>query len=454
MSEESHPVHSTGNPNESASVEDDLKGNVEVKGESTVESDKKSGPNETLENIFASTCAEAATGQCDLLDSAERDGDKSTLSEDEAAVNGTAESSIEETLQPTTAISPPRKNYTLLKTLAQGNEGLCTVHRSQKTGKLIVLKTVRPPLPDPSDWHPRNKPSPLPTEVCILRRLQAERFRPHRNIVHLLAPSPSPFPHTIHLEFCSGGDLGDQRYHFHLQGIPFTPPIFTLHVLISLAKALAYFHHGTDYGSGFTPNEWQPIIHGDIKPDNIFLRWPSRGKYGMPDVVLGDFGGARLATESRGIVGTPRWDSPEVHEITELRKTDSAAYEQRKADKIMTTKSDIYQLGLVIHLLATGRYFETGDDPSTIDFPPEHKNIAGVLAFIVWCLQPEPAERPECTTGSENGLLFAVGMFELKRKFRVKQDGKLDKGIWNISELRDESLIQRVCGLWKRKLRK
>ena len=333
----------------------------------------------------------------------------------------------------------PKDHYQHVKDLEQGDEGQCSVARSQTTGKLFVIKDIRPlKSKKQTTAEQTGRRRPMPNEAKILQRLP-----PHPNIIRFFGVEQSPLNldrHIVFLEFCSGGDLLDQLRTFQKLRMR-TPEIFTLHVLVNLAQALAYIHHGVRYKSGNTfdrESKHEPLIHGDIKPDNVFLRWPSR-ECGLPDVVLADFGMAQIASESWGITGTPGYDSPEVREVALLRHVDPAAFEKRRAARIMTIKSDIYQLGLVAHLLATGKHFEVGSDPTSIALPFPHQSITGLLAFMIWCLQLDPRDRPECTGNMEHGMLLAVDMFRKKRDARYAMTGELDKKIWNVSELMEES---------------
>lgn len=327
-------------------------------------------------------------------------------------------------------------DYDHLTKFEEGEEGECSVVRSKTTGKLLVMKHTRPKRTQSAVAQQTGRRRPLPNEVKILQRL-----RPYTNIVQFLAaePSPSnPSRHLIFLEYCSGGDLLDQLRKF--QDLKFKPPpIFTLHVLISLVHAFAYLHHGRRYSApGKFVQDWkhEPIIHGDIKPENIFLRWPSQ-TCGLPDVVLGDFGMAQLACESRGITGTPGYDPPEVREVALLKTCDPAAYQRRRNARIMTTKSDMYQLGLVVHLVATSKHFEFGKDPSKIQLPESYRGVTGLLSALVWCLQPEAAGRPDCTGMMDRGLLLAVNTFIRKRDAMFAKDGPLEKRVWNVSDLKE-----------------
>jgi NIMA (never in mitosis gene a)-related kinase len=212
--------------------------------------------------------------------------------------------------------------------------------------------------------------------------------------------------------------------------------VFTLHVLVSLVQALAYIHHGLRHKAGTMYVEEKrhaAVIHGNIKPDNVFLRHtPHAQAKGLPDVVLADFGMSQLASQSTGITGTPGYDSPEVRAVACLRDTNPALYERKSSDSIMTPKSDIYQLGLIMYLMSTGRHWRIGADPATIELESEeYKSVTGFVALMAWCLQPEPEERPECTDDLEKGCLFAVDVMRRRRDALVSEGLEGLTGQWH-----------------------
>ena len=127
------------------------------------------------------------------------------------------------------------------------------------------------------------------------------------------------------------------------------------------------------------------VLHRDLKPANIMLN--SHG-----EVAIMDFGLAELAehiTQDQVRYGTPAYMAPE-----------------QLAGKEVSTKSDIYSLGLVLYEIFTGkRAFQaetlaeivrtrtetpTPANPSSLvrDLDP------GVERVILRCLEPEPAMRP------------------------------------------------------------
>ena len=112
------------------------------------------------------------------------------------------------------------------------------------------------------------------------------------------------------------------------------------------------------------------VLHRDLKPANIMI--DGRGK-----VRITDFGLAALAAEVQaGDIrsGTPAYMSPE-----------------QKAGGEVTTRSDLYSLGLVLHEMFTGKcHGESQSTPSELvkDLDPTIERV------ILRCLDPEPRNRP------------------------------------------------------------
>ncbi|MGX8910064.1 serine/threonine-protein kinase [Streptomyces netropsis] len=125
------------------------------------------------------------------------------------------------------------------------------------------------------------------------------------------------------------------------------------------------------------------VIHRDLKPGNILL-----GADG-PWVI--DFGIARAAeatrlTRSGGFVGTPPFMSPE-HGIGDE----------------LTPATDVFSLGLIAAVTATGRHpYGTGSPltvatqiANTAQRPPDLSGYPdGLRAVLECCLAADPAERP------------------------------------------------------------
>lgn len=178
----------------------------------------------------------------------------------------------------------PGGRYKLIKKLGSGSEGTTHLLESVATGKLIVRKRA----------HRFRWEGNIPREVLILR----ETLGHHRRIINLLEYRIEPDPINsrgeilaMHFDHYAGGDL--TRYQ-----VGRTEERFLWHVFYCIAEALAYMHHG--FIQNAPPertrcrNRWLPVVHRDLKPDNIFLKQRRTSDNPFPSVVLGDFGYATL----------------------------------------------------------------------------------------------------------------------------------------------------------------
>jgi serine/threonine-protein kinase len=123
--------------------------------------------------------------------------------------------------------------------------------------------------------------------------------------------------------------------------------------------------------AGLSAAHERGVLHRDLKPSNIMI--DSRGQ-----VRITDFGLAGLAAEiplSDLRSGTPAYMSPE-----------------QKAGREVTTRSDIYALGLVLHEMFTGKARQdTSSNPSDLvkDLDPTIERL------ILRCLEEDPKRRPQ-----------------------------------------------------------
>jgi len=198
-------------------------------------------------------------------------------------------------------------------------------------------------------------------EVKIARRIS------HPNVCRIYDIGEAESLTFLSMEYVDGEDLGSL-----LRRIGRLPADKALEIARKLCAGLAAAH---DKG----------VLHRDLKPANIMLN--SEG-----EVVIMDFGLAEVAeliTQDQVRFGTPAYMAPE-----------------QLAGKEVTTKSDIYSLGLVLYEIFTGkRAFHadtlgeivrtrsetpTPTSPSSLvrDLDP------GVERVILRCLEPDPAMRP------------------------------------------------------------
>nr|KAJ3417671.1 ATP binding [Polyrhizophydium stewartii] len=116
-----------------------------------------------------------------------------------------------------------------------------------------------------------------------------------------------------------------------------------------ILKGLSYLH-----------SHDPPIIHRDIKCDNIFIN----GAYG--EVKIGDMGTAKMKLGKKyTLIGTPEFMAPEMYE-----------------DKGYSEKVDIYALGMALLEMVTGEY------PYS-----ECKNAAQIYKKVIQGIKPECLSR-------------------------------------------------------------
>jgi serine/threonine-protein kinase len=181
--------------------------------------------------------------------------------------------------------------------------------------------------------------------------------------------------HYISMEFVHGEDLASL-----LRRIGRLPSDKGIEMARKICAGLAAAH---DKG----------VLHRDLKPANVMI-----DECGNP--VLMDFGLAGIAEQLQGDVrsGTPAYMSPEQLAGTEV-----------------TTRSDIYALGLMLYEVFTGkRAFDAASIVELMQMqeraePVSITSIArdlepGVERIILRCLDPNPAGRPATALAVAAGL--------------------------------------------------
>ncbi|KAF9118290.1 G2-specific serine/threonine protein kinase [Mortierella sp. 14UC] len=211
--------------------------------------------------------------------------------------------------------------YESLESIGSGSFGLIRKVRRKADGVILARKEI-----DYRKMSTKEKEQ-LVAEVNILKDLK------HPNIVQFLERVIDREHCFIYIlmEYCEGGDLASVIKR-HKEKQTMVPEGFVWNIMVQLIMALHECHHGTITNEETHQVTLRPILHRDLKPDNVFLD----GKY---NVKLGDFGLSRSLTNpqkafAQTYVGTPFYMSPElIGEFT------------------YDAKSDIWSLGCVIYEL-------------------------------------------------------------------------------------------------------
>ena len=177
----------------------------------------------------------------------------------------------------------------------------------------------------------RNRYEDKPLEASILLDVLPK----HDRILRLYDALIQPRTVQLYYEYYSHGDLYGLIRH-HEKNMEFIPENFMWHAYLQLSEALAFIHTGYDQdASHFVPPDWQSVIHGDLKPENVFLSAPNPSSSNplereYPSLVIGDFGLATLVELQRS--GTLVYQPPEM--------------------PASTKKADVWALGSIMHKMA------------------------------------------------------------------------------------------------------
>jgi NIMA (never in mitosis gene a)-related kinase len=165
------------------------------------------------------------------------------------------------------------------------------------------------------------------------------------------------------VEFCDYGDMGqllsvyNNRKKSYLSSLEdYIPDSFIWHSFLALVDGLHFLATGSSYVAldlcRNDPATWRPLVHRDIKPDNVMLK--SRSTPGSTKplyVIITDFGMAEY--ESDSISSGPTWPvfgTPEYHAL-ELCFDPSPATQGGLEELASphTLKSDIWAVAAIVH---------------------------------------------------------------------------------------------------------
>ncbi len=208
--------------------------------------------------------------------------------------------------------------YLLKRMLGQG--GMGAVYEAENTflRAPVAIKVVRPEVARRDDVLRR-----------FVQEAQAAAQVRHANIVSVLDFGYDDARDVLYIvqEFLEGTDL-KRRLR---AGGPMAPRE-AIELLLPVMRALTFAHS-------------KGVVHRDLKPDNIFLCETPDGvvpkliDFGIAK-VLGDDGQSVQQTRTLMVMGTPLYMSPE----------------QARGDRAVDHQTDIWQLGVVLYHMLSGRH--------------------------------------------------------------------------------------------------
>ncbi|KAI4222659.1 MAG: hypothetical protein L6R36_005992 [Xanthoria steineri] len=270
--------------------------------------------------------------------------------------------------------------YLHVKNIGVGGQGQCDLYRrSGKSNRLVVCKVMKDGFDLTYDRKGRRKPA----EAIILKDI----LGPHPLICNLQAFTS----HRFWFEYCALGDLQDLCDGYIERGTRI-PESFVWHSYRQLAEAFAFIHEGYSTHTSQKPPHFQPVVHRDVKPSNIFIRENPRHTY--PDLVLADFGVAitnsALKNENGYILGTTIYQPPEI------------PYHSRAGD--------IWSAGACIHVLTTGS--------------PPIKALPKGQSSKDWYRAPEARAVADLRSSGYSHNLHAAVMWTLRKRREDRVMGK------------------------------
>ena len=287
--------------------------------------------------------------------------------------------------------------YLLEKRLGRGAMGQVYLARDQNlVTRRVAIKTVRPDILSDEMLQEGEAIARFEREVRAAASIR------HPNVVDVTDFGKSPEGvFFLVMEYVDGESLYQLLRREGTLDIQRTMTI--------LGQAVAGVEAAHDAG----------ILHRDLKPANIFImqRLRRTGSAGTNDgfVKVGDFGLAKIihadqtgttsesGPQSRGIIGTPEYMSPE----------------QMQTGAQLDARSDIYALGAIAYHMLGGRPPFIGDLPQLVaqklmQSPPSLLSLrsdvsAEVDKVILRALARDPTERPRGASEWFDQLEAAAG---------------------------------------------
>ncbi len=292
--------------------------------------------------------------------------------------------------------------YLLLEQIAEGGMGTVWKAKHPNLDRLVAIKCIRPEL-----LREANARTLFLDEVKHLSQLHSPQVV--QVIDSGVSDQDEPFMVT---EFLTGCDLSE---YLDVHGPP--PASEVCRIGIQVLRALTEAHA-------------VGIIHGDLKPSNIFLMNVPGEK--LPVVKVLDFGVASLVEDGqdeestlggRAVRGSLQYMAPE-----------------QLTGGPITPASDLYTVGATLFRLLTNRHLFSGDSESLIrskltEEPPTPSSVTAVQvipqeleALILSCLARRAEERPSSASALRKRLEHVYGALP-KEQVDTKTTTAVDESV-------------------------
>jgi serine/threonine-protein kinase len=241
--------------------------------------------------------------------------------------------------------------YRIERLLARGGSGAVFVAEQLSTDAKVALKLLLPHILESEEARRR-----FEFEAKVAGRVQSE-FIVRTIDAGVDEDTDQPF---LAMELLDGYSFAERVRRLG----PWAPADVALHVG-QLASGLDKAHaHETKEG------KLAPIVHCDLKPENLFL---ATREDGVPITKILDFGVAKVVSDTlaitRGVVGSPLY----------------IAYEQLTSGSI-TPKTDIWAMGLIAFFMLSGRAYWRAASSSNI-------SVSAIFAEVLSMDIVPPTER-------------------------------------------------------------
>ncbi len=251
--------------------------------------------------------------------------------------------------------------YVLRRVIGEGGMGMVLEALDTRLDRVVAIKIIRPDLVGGVSVRQR-----LLREAQTAARLQHDRIVPIY-AVEMTAVGKAPF---IVMPYVAGGTLQDLIDH---QAGP-----------LAFDQCVAI---GTQISEALVAAHEAGLVHRDVKPANVLLR-------GNGDIWMADFGVARVLDRA------PRANAEEVS------GTPSFMAPEQLAGEPGDHRGDLFSLGAVLYLMATGEPAFTTDTRHTHEpLSQAQPSLASSFHQLVeQLLDKDPSKRPSSAAAVQTRL--------------------------------------------------